>query len=110
MMSEKNNSLKYLLPVRCAVFPLIFIAAAALTGKKLSELSNIRSIAAAVVNILPVLLLFVLTKRNGSSFAELINYRKGTSKPKQTAADKITRHYIITEVFIWTKEKAQSFS
>ena len=79
----KNKNLAYLLPIRCIVFPLIFVVGAFITRKDMDDISNWWSIAASVVNILLILLLAVMTKRNNSSYWELINFRKGQTRVKQ---------------------------
>ena len=77
-----NKKLAFLLPFRCIIFVLIFIIGSLVTGKSLDEISNIWSIAATAVNIVTILLLVLLTRKNGG-YAKLINYEKGKTKPKQ---------------------------
>lgn len=77
-----NKSLPYLLPFRCLVFILIFIIGSLITSKSLDGMSNIWSIVASVVNIITIVMLILITKKNGG-FAKLINYEKGKTKPKQ---------------------------
>lgn len=77
-----NKKLPFLLPFRCLFFVLIFIIGSFITGKSLEEISNIWSVVASVVNIVTILLLVFLTKKNGG-YAKLINYEKGKTKPKQ---------------------------
>ncbi len=77
-----NKKLPFLLPFRCIFFILIFIIGSFITGKSLEEISNIWSVVASVVNIVTILLLVFLTKKNGG-YAKLINYEKGKTKPKQ---------------------------
>lgn len=79
-MSNKN--LSFLLPFRCIIFVLIFIIGSLVTGKELDEISSIWSIAATTVNIAMILLLILLTRKNGG-YAKLINYEKGKTKPRQ---------------------------
>ena len=77
-----NKQLPYLLPFRCIVFVLIFIIGSLVTGKGLDEISNIWSIVASAVNIVTIVLLVLLTRKNGG-YARLINYEKGKTKPRQ---------------------------
>ncbi len=77
-----NKKLPFLLPFRCIIFVLIFIIGSLVTGKSLDEISNIWSIAATAVNVVTILLLVLLTRKNGG-YAKLINYEKGKTKPKQ---------------------------
>ncbi len=77
-----NKKLPFLLPFRCVVFVLIFIIGSLVTGKELDEISNIWSIVASAVNIVTIVLLVLLTRKNGG-YARLINYEKGKTKPRQ---------------------------
>lgn len=77
-----NRKLSFLLPFRCVIFVLIFVIGSLITGKALAELSNIWSVVASLINIVTILLLVVLTRKNGG-YAKLINYQKGKTRPKQ---------------------------
>lgn len=79
----KRDKLPYLLPMRSVIFLLIFLNASNLTGKELGEISNWWTIVATVVNILTILLLVVIAKKNKMTYWDLINYKKGTTKVKQ---------------------------
>lgn len=79
----KNSKLKYLLPIRCIVFILIFIIGSIITKQEIKDISNWWSIVATVVNIITILLLVFITKKMKSSYKELINYEKGKTKIKQ---------------------------
>ena len=74
--------LPFLLPLRCLIFILIFIIGSVITNKSLTEISNIWSIVASVVNIATILLLVFITKKN-DGYRKLINYEKGKATPKQ---------------------------
>ncbi len=74
----------FLLPLRCLIFVLIFIIGSVITNKPLTEISSIWSVVASVVNIATILLLVVITKKNGG-YKNLINYEKGKATPKQIA-------------------------
>ena len=78
----KTKFYPYLLPIRCIIFLLIFIIVSFTTGKELDEISNIWSIVASVVNIAIILLLVLITRKNGG-YKKLINYEKGKTTPKQ---------------------------
>ena len=78
----KTKNLPLLLPFRCIIFVLIFIIESLITSKNLDEISNSWSIVASVVNIVTILLLVMVTKKNGG-YAKLINYEKGKTKPKE---------------------------
>ncbi|MCR4684849.1 MAG: CPBP family intramembrane metalloprotease [Lachnospiraceae bacterium] len=79
----KRDKWPYLLPMRSVIFLLIFLNASNLTGKELGEISNWWTIVATVVNILTILLLVVIAKKNKMTYRDLINYKKGTTKVKQ---------------------------
>lgn len=80
---NKNKSMVYLLPIRCVIFVLIFVIGATITKQEVEDISNWWSIAASIVNIVVILIIYFLTKKNKSSFWELINYQKGKTKAKQ---------------------------
>lgn len=73
----------YFLPIRCLIFALIFVIGAVITRQKVENISNWWSIAASIVNIVVILILYFFTKKNKSSFWELIHYQKGKTKAKQ---------------------------
>ncbi len=79
-----NKKLAYLLPVRCVVFAAVFIIASAVTGKTLEDISSIWSVVASLTNIVLILALLILTKKDGG-FLKLINYEKGKTRPGQVA-------------------------
>lgn len=66
----------YLLPIRCIIFILLFVIGATITKQKVENISNWWSIAASLANIVIIFLLFLITKKNGSSYWKLINYQK----------------------------------
>lgn len=73
------------MPLRSLIFILIFITVSAVTGKNLSDISNIWSVAASIINILFVLSLVLITRKQGG-YLKLINYEKGKTRPKQVFA------------------------
>ena len=83
MNTNKNKHMVYLLPIRCVIFALIFVAGAIITRQKIDDISNWWSIAASIVNIIIILMLFFIAKNNKISYQELINYQKGKTKAKQ---------------------------
>ena len=85
-MNSKNKFLPFLLPLRCIVFLAVFAIGAFATGRKVDEISNWWSAVASIVNIATVLLLFFITKKQKSSYRELINYEKGKTSVKQIIA------------------------
>ena len=90
---EKNNKLKYLLPIRSVLFILIFILGAIITKQNMSDISNWWSIVATAVNVITILILVLVTKKMYSSYWKLINYEKGKTKIKQVI--------IISLIVLW---------
>lgn len=82
-MKNKNRYLPYLLPLRCVIFLLIFAVGAFVTDKKLDEISNWWSIIASMVNVVTILILLFITKKQESNYWELVNYQKGKTTGKQ---------------------------
>ncbi len=72
----------FLLPFRCLTFILIFVIASAVTNKAPDEISNIWSVVASAVNIITIIILVLISRKNGG-YANLINYEKGRTKPTQ---------------------------
>lgn len=81
----RNKKLILLMPLRSVLFILIFVIVSLITGKQLSDISNIWSVAASVINILFVLALALISKKQGG-YQKLINYEKGKTRPKQVFA------------------------
>ena len=90
---EKNNKLKFLLPIRCIMFILIFVIGSIITKQNLSDICNWWSIVATIVNIFTILILILVAKKLKSNYWKLINYEKGKTKIKQVI--------IIAFVVLW---------
>lgn len=75
-----------LLPIRCIIFLLIFVIGSLLTGKKTEDISNRWSIAASLVNILTIAIIVFTAKLQSKTYADVINYQKGKTSPKQILA------------------------
>lgn len=73
---------KVLLPVRSVVFILAFVLGALVTGKAVSDISNWWSIMASIINVLTIVMLVVIARRNGMTYKELINLKKGQTGVK----------------------------
>lgn len=84
-MFMRNKKLFLLMPLRSILFILVFLTVSAVTGKDLADISNIWSVAASVINILFVLSLVLITRKQGG-YLKLINYEKGKTRPKQVFA------------------------
>ncbi|MCQ4022505.1 MULTISPECIES: CPBP family intramembrane glutamic endopeptidase [unclassified Ruminococcus] len=82
MVTNKNKYMIYLLPIRCVIFAFIFVIGATIVNQKLDDICNWWSIIASAVNVFIICILLLFTKKNKSSYRELINYRKGETKAK----------------------------
>ena len=71
------------LPVRSIAFLLVFIGCAGILGQDLGNIGCRWSVIAVTLNILTIGLLVFLTKRNGQTFWQLINYQKGKTTWRQ---------------------------
>lgn len=74
-----NSKLKYLVPGRCIIFILIYLLMSQITKEPVEHFSKYWSLIATVVNIFMILFLIIVTKKNGSSYGNLIHYRKGST-------------------------------
>ena len=72
--------LPFLLPIRCVVFPIVFIIGAAVIGQNVADISNWWSVVASVVNIGTIVLLILAARRAKSNYWTLINFQKGQTK------------------------------
>lgn len=82
-MENRKRYLPYLLPFRCVIFFLFFVIGAFVSEKKMDEISNWWSIIASMVNVVTILILLFIAKKQESSYWELINYQKGKTSGKQ---------------------------
>ncbi len=78
-----RDKLPYLLPIRSVIFVLVFVLGSEITGKELSEISNWWTIIATIVNALTIILLVRISEKNGITYWDLINCKKGASSVKQ---------------------------
>ena len=78
-----NNKLKYLLPVRIVLFVTIFVLGTLIMKQEMDKISNWWSVVASIVNIITILILIFVTKKNGTNYFKLINYKKGKTKLKE---------------------------
>ena len=76
----KSDALPLILPVRSIVFILVFIVCAWITKTDVGQIGHWWSIIAVAVNILTVLLLVYVARKNGKTFGQLINYQKGSTR------------------------------
>lgn len=69
----QNQNLPYLLPLRCVIFLLVFVAGAFATNQKVDEISNWWSVVASVVNVVTILILLVIVRKQKSNYWKLIS-------------------------------------
>lgn len=77
------KKLYFLLPFRCVVFLLVFVVGAMMVNKQVDAISHWWSVVASVVNVITILLLVLLARKQGSNYWKLINYEKGKTTAKQ---------------------------
>jgi len=77
------KQLSHWLPIRSIAFLLVFIACTGILDKTLSEVGGWWSVISLILNILTILLLVFLAKRNGQSYWQLLNFQKGKTTWKQ---------------------------
>lgn len=80
---NKKSFLPSLLPLRCIVFLFVFLIGSSLLNKPLDEISNWWSIVASAVNIATIVLLCFVSNKQGLSYFELVNLKKGVTSAKQ---------------------------
>ena len=76
----KRHFLPIILPIRSIVFLLTFVACAMHVKSDVSQIGHWWSMIAVAVNILTVLLLIYVAGKNGQTYWQLINYRKGATR------------------------------
>lgn len=74
------NRLPILLPVRSIVFLLTFVTCAMIVNTDVSQIGHWWSMIAVVMNILTILLLICVARKNGKTYLQLINYQKGATR------------------------------
>ena len=82
---KKHGYFAWFLPFRCILFLSVSLIGAAVTGKQIGEIKSWWSITASAANILTILLLLLLTKKEHISYRSLIRYRKGSLPFKKAA-------------------------
>ena len=78
-MSLKNV---FYLSIRSILFILIFALISAFSKTSLTEISGFWTLAVIVVNILTILILFFICKKEKTNYLDLIKYKKGNTKIK----------------------------
>ncbi len=73
---------KCLLPIRSVVFILAFVLGALVTGKAVADISSWWSVMASLINVFNIVMLVVIARKNGMTYKELINLKKGQTGVK----------------------------
>ena len=63
-----EKKLYFLLPFRCVVFLLVFVLGTMMVDKQVEEISNWWSVVASVVNVITILLLVFVARKQGSNY------------------------------------------
>lgn len=79
----KRKMLPVLMPIRSLVFAMIFIIGSIITNSDISGISNWWSVAATIVNVFNILILVLAAGKNGMTYWDLINYRRGNTKIRE---------------------------
>ncbi|SDA32947.1 hypothetical protein SAMN02910447_03632 [Ruminococcus sp. YE71] len=82
-MMKSKRILPFLLPIRSVIFPAVFIIQAEIAGKKLGDMVCWWSVTDTVLNLLTIALLVFAARKNGMTYGELINYRRGQSSVRR---------------------------
>ena len=69
-----SKKIKYLLPIRCILFILIFVLGSMLTNKELNDITNWWSIVATVANIITIIIIILVCKNRKNKSKRSNNY------------------------------------
>ena len=75
-----KNRLIYLLPLRSILFIATFIFLALYSGQEVYLLSKWWSIVASFCNIITIIILLLICRKENTTYIKMIRYRKGNSK------------------------------
>jgi len=75
-----NKKYLFLMPVRIILFILSFSIILLFTQKHLSEISNWWSIVVSLCNIITIIILLCVCKKEKINYLDMINYKKGNTK------------------------------
>lgn len=71
-----NKGVWCVLPMRCLLFIIIFLFCSIITHKNLTEIMHWWTTLACVINIITIIVLWMICKRNNKTYLEMIRYRK----------------------------------
>ena len=79
-MGKRMKKYLFLLPIRIVLFILSFLLISLFTQKGLSEISNLWSIIVSFCNIVTIMILLCICKKEKLKYLELINYKKRNTR------------------------------
>lgn len=71
-----NQKIWFVLPMRCLLFIAAFSLCSSITRKSLTEISNWWTILASIVNIITIIVLWSICKRNNTTYREMLHYER----------------------------------
>lgn len=71
-----NQKIRLVLPMRCLLFMATFVFCSIITQKNLTELANWWSILASIINIVTIITLWIICRRDNTTYREMIHYEK----------------------------------
>lgn len=73
---KNKQKLWLVLPMRCLLFITAFSLCSMITRKDLTEITNWWSVIASLINGITIFVLWMICRRSGKSYREMIRYRK----------------------------------
>lgn len=73
---KNKQKLWLVLPMRCLLFITAFSLCSMITRKDLTEITNCWSVIASLINGITIFVLWMICRRSGKSYREMIRYRK----------------------------------
>ena len=71
-----NLKIWFVLPMRCLLFIATFFLCSIITQRNLTGITHWWSILASVINIVTIIVLWIICKRNNTTYREMIHYEK----------------------------------
>ncbi|MCM1121280.1 MAG: hypothetical protein NC416_01715 [Eubacterium sp.] len=71
---KSNLKVWFVLPVRCLLFIAIFSFCSMITQKKLTEITHWWTCLASIINIITIVILWIICKRDNTTYREMIHY------------------------------------
>lgn len=71
-----NQKTWFVLPMRCLLFIAVFCFCSIINKRNLTEITHWWTIIASVINIVTIIVLWVICKRNNTTYCEMIHYKK----------------------------------